>query len=105
LKEIASYAQGIGPTLVLVITRHSAARRTEPTPLVRDAPRAGPLLHPYTLRTEDPFRPPGFRRGSQPAAYGGAVGAYRAYFATGIDGVFTDQPDTGILAREDFVNR
>ncbi len=30
-------------------------------------------------------------------------GAFRAYFATGIDGVFTDHPDTGVLAREDFL--
>ncbi|NED22029.1 glycerophosphodiester phosphodiesterase, partial [Streptomyces sp. SID9913] len=105
LKEIASYAQGIGPTLDLVIPRDSAGRLTEPTTLVRDAHRAGLVLHPYTLRNENPFLPADFRKGSEPDAYGDVFGAYRAYFATGIDGVFTDQPDTGILAREDFVNR
>ncbi|MGW6292223.1 glycerophosphodiester phosphodiesterase [Streptomyces sp. NPDC055058] len=105
LKEIASYAQGIGPTLDLVIPRDAAGRLTEPTTLVRDAHRAGLVLHPYTLRNENPFLPADFRRGSEPDAYGDVFGAYRAYFATGIDGVFTDQPDTGILAREDFVNR
>ncbi|MFD8521987.1 glycerophosphodiester phosphodiesterase [Streptomyces capillispiralis] len=104
LKEIASYAQGIGPTLDLVIPRDAAGRLTEPTGLVRDAHRAGLILHPYTLRNENPFLPADFRRGTDPDAYGDVFGAYRAYFATGIDGVFTDQPDTGLLAREDFVN-
>ncbi|PNV35459.1 glycerophosphodiester phosphodiesterase [Streptomyces sp. DH-12] len=105
LKEIASYAQGIGPTLDLVVPRDGAGRLTEPTTLVRDAHRAGLIVHPYTLRNENPFLPAEFREGAGPDAYGDVFGAYRAYFATGIDGVFTDHPDTGLLAREDFVNR
>ncbi|NJP48929.1 glycerophosphodiester phosphodiesterase [Streptomyces sp. SBST2-5] len=102
LKEIASYAQGIGPTLDLIIPRDANGRLTEPTTLVRDAHRAGLILHPYTLRNENPFLPADFRKGTDPDAYGDVFGAYRTYFATGIDGVFTDQPDTGLLAREDF---
>jgi glycerophosphoryl diester phosphodiesterase len=105
LREIASYAQGIGPTLDLIIPKDSAGRLTEPTTLVRDAHRAGLILHPYTMRNENPFLPADFRKGSDPDAYGDAFGAFRTYFATGIDGVFTDNPDTGVLAREDFVNR
>ncbi|GAB2444948.1 glycerophosphodiester phosphodiesterase [Streptomyces incanus] len=104
LKEIASYAQGIGPTLDLVIPKDAAGNLTQPTTLVRDAHRAGLILHPYTMRNENPFLPADFRKGSDPDAYGDAFGAFRAYFATGIDGVFTDHPDTGLLAREDFVN-
>ncbi|MFF5252037.1 glycerophosphodiester phosphodiesterase [Streptomyces leeuwenhoekii] len=105
LREIASYAQGIGPTLDLVIPRDPAGRLKEPTTLVRDAHRAGLILHPYTLRNENPFLPADFRKGTDADAYGDVFGAYRAYFATGIDGIFTDHPDTGLLAREDFVNR
>ncbi|MFE5189085.1 glycerophosphodiester phosphodiesterase [Streptomyces sp. NPDC056628] len=105
LREIASYAQGIGPTLDLVIPKDAAGRLTTPTTLVRDAHRAGLLLHPYTMRNENPFLPAEFRKGTDPDAYGDVFGAYRAYFATGIDGVFTDNPDTGLLARQDFVNR
>ncbi|WP_200264269.1 glycerophosphodiester phosphodiesterase [Streptomyces sp. HSG2] len=105
LAEIASYARGIGPTLDLVIPRDSAGRLTRPTTLVRDAHRAGLILHPYTVRNENPFLPADFREGDAPDGYGDVFGAYRAYFATGIDGVFTDQPDTGVLAREDFANR
>ncbi|GAA4793765.1 glycerophosphodiester phosphodiesterase [Streptomyces ziwulingensis] len=104
LKEIATYAQGIGPDLSLIIPRDAAGRLTEPTTLVRDAHRAGLILHPYTLRNENPFLPADFRQGTDADAYGDVFGAYRAYFATGIDGIFTDQPDTGLLAREEFVN-
>lgn len=105
LREIASYAQGIGPTLDLVIPKDAAGRLTEPTTLVRDAHEVGLLLHPYTMRNENPFLPADFREGTDPDAYGDVFGAYRTYFATGIDGVFTDNPDTGLLAREDFATR
>ncbi|MEV5320607.1 glycerophosphodiester phosphodiesterase [Streptomyces sp. NPDC052687] len=104
LREIASYAQGIGPTLDLVIPKDKAGHLTQPTTLVADAHKVGLILHPYTLRNENPFLPADFRKGTDPDAYGDVFGAYRAYFATGIDGVFTDHPDTGLLAREEFVN-
>ncbi|AWW40527.1 MULTISPECIES: glycerophosphodiester phosphodiesterase [Streptomyces] len=104
LREIASYAQGIGPTLDLVIPKDAAGNLTRPTTLVADAHKVGLILHPYTLRNENPFLPANFRKGTDADAYGDVFGAYKAYFATGIDGVFTDQPDTGLLARADFVN-
>ncbi|MER7571977.1 glycerophosphodiester phosphodiesterase [Streptomyces sp. NPDC126514] len=104
LREIASYAQGIGPTLDLVIPRDASGRLTTPTTLVADAHKVGLVLHPWTLRNENPFLPADFRKGTDADAYGDVFGAYKAYFATGIDGVFTDHPDTGLLAREDFVN-
>ncbi|WP_406491665.1 glycerophosphodiester phosphodiesterase [Streptomyces sp. NBC_01604] len=104
LREIASYAQGIGPTLDLIIPKDAAGRLTQPTTLVKDAHKVGLVLHPWTLRNENPFLPADFRKGTDVHAYGDVFGAYKAYFATGIDGVFTDQPDTGVLAREDFVN-
>ncbi|MET9503013.1 glycerophosphodiester phosphodiesterase [Streptomyces sp. NPDC006622] len=104
LREIAGYAQGIGPTLDLVVPKDAAGNLATPTTLVKDAHAAGLILHPYTMRNENPFLPANFRKGTDPDAYGDVFGAYRAYFATGIDGVFTDQPDTGLLAREDFLN-
>jgi glycerophosphoryl diester phosphodiesterase len=104
LREIAGYAQGIGPTLDLVIPKDAAGKLTTPTTLVKDAHAVGLILHPYTMRNENPFLPAEFRKGSDPDAYGDAFGAFRTYFATGIDGVFTDNPDTAVLARADFVN-
>jgi len=104
LKEIAGYAQGIGPTLNLIIPRDADGRLTQPTTLVRDAHAAGLILHPYTMRNENPFLPAEYRKGADADGYGDVFGAYRTYFATGIDGVFTDNADTGVLAREDFRN-
>ncbi|WP_369239321.1 glycerophosphodiester phosphodiesterase [Streptomyces sp. R21] len=104
LKWIASYAQGIGPTLDLVIPKDANGALTTPTTLVADAHKAGLILHPYTMRNENTFLPANFRTGADPNAYGDVFGAFRTYFATGIDGVFSDNADTALLAREDFVN-
>ncbi|MFF6806523.1 glycerophosphodiester phosphodiesterase family protein [Streptomyces sp. NPDC012616] len=104
LRELAGYAQGIGPTLDLVIPKDADGRLTRPTTLVKDAHAVGLVLHPYTMRNENPFLPADFRKGSDADAYGDSFGAFRTYFATGIDGVFTDNPDTALLARADFVN-
>jgi glycerophosphoryl diester phosphodiesterase len=98
LDWIAGFAQGIGPLLDLIIPKDADGRLTEPTTLVRDAHARGLVLHPYTLRNENTFLPADFRRGTDPNAYGDVFGAYEAYFATGIDGIFTDNPDTGLLA-------
>ncbi|MFC9034914.1 glycerophosphodiester phosphodiesterase [Streptomyces arboris] len=105
LKWIASYAQGIGPTLDLVIPKDAAGRLTTPTTLVKDAHARGLLLHPYTLRNENSFLPADFRRGTDPNAFGDVFGAAAAYFATGIDGIFSDHPDTALLAAADFKRR
>ncbi|MFD5872268.1 glycerophosphodiester phosphodiesterase [Streptomyces sp. NPDC060322] len=102
LKWIASFAQGIGPTLDLVVPRDAAGRLTTPTTLVADAHARGLVLHPYTLRNENAFLPAEFRRGTDPNAYGDAFGALRVYFEAGIDGIFSDNPDTALLAAADF---
>lgn len=105
LKWIASFAQGIGPTLDLVIPKDGQGRLTTPTTLVADAHARGLVLHPYTMRNENTFLPADFRRGTDPNAYGDAFGAFQAYFATGIDGIFSDNPDTALLAAADSAAR
>ncbi|GHI84450.1 glycerophosphodiester phosphodiesterase [Streptomyces xanthophaeus] len=102
LKWIAGFAQGIGPTLDLVIPRDAQGRLGTPTTLVKDAHARGLLLHPYTARNENSFLPAEYRKGTDPAAYGDAFAALRTYFEQGIDGIFTDNPDTGLLAAEAF---
>ncbi|MCY0919673.1 glycerophosphodiester phosphodiesterase [Streptomyces sp. H27-G5] len=102
LKWIAGFAQGIGPTLDLIVPRTADGRLGTPTTLVRDAHVRGLVLHPYTARNENTFLPAEYRKGTDPADYGDAFGAFRRYFELGIDGIFTDNPDTGLLAAEDF---
>ncbi|WP_317442329.1 glycerophosphodiester phosphodiesterase [Streptomyces collinus] len=103
LREIAGYARGIGPTLDLVIPKNADGTLASPTTLVADAHKVGLILHPYTMRNENPFLPAEYRKGAAADGYGDAFGAFRTYFATGIDGVFTDNADTGVLARADFL--
>ncbi|MEU6081269.1 glycerophosphodiester phosphodiesterase [Streptomyces sp. NPDC047108] len=105
LRWIAGFAQGIGPWLNLVIPVDANGKLGTPTTLVRDAHRAGLILHPYTMRNENQFLPADFRRGTDPNAYGDAFGAFRTYFETGIDGIFSDNPDTALLARDDFLRK
>ncbi|ATL86657.1 glycerophosphodiester phosphodiesterase [Streptomyces malaysiensis subsp. malaysiensis] len=102
LKWIASYAQGIGPDLSVIIPRTADGKLGTPTSVVKDAHAAGLILHPYTMRNENTFLPADFRRGTDPNAYGDAFGAFKAYFATGIDGIFSDNADTALLAAADF---
>ncbi|MEU3919102.1 glycerophosphodiester phosphodiesterase [Streptomyces sp. NPDC029004] len=102
LQWIASYAQGIGPTLDLIIPKDATGKLGSPTTLVADAHAEGLVLHPYTMRNENAFLPADFRRGTDPNAYGDAFGAFKIYFETGIDGIFTDNADTGLLAAADF---
>ncbi|MET7850104.1 glycerophosphodiester phosphodiesterase [Streptomyces avermitilis] len=103
LEWIASYAQGIGPTLDLVIPKDASGNLTTPTTLVADAHEAGLILHPYTMRNENTFLPTNFKKGTDANAYGDVFGAFKAYFGTGIDGVFSDNADTALLARADFL--
>lgn len=102
LKWIAGFAQGIGPTLDLIVPRTAEGRLGTPTTLVRDAHARGLVLHPYTARNENTFLPAEYRKGTDPAAYGEAFGAFKRYFELGIDAIFTDNPDTGLLAAEAF---
>ncbi|MFJ4342036.1 glycerophosphodiester phosphodiesterase [Streptomyces sp. NPDC088915] len=105
LRWISSYAKGIGPTLDLVVPRDADGRLGAPTTLVRDAHAAGLVLHPYTHRNENAFLPAEFRRGTDPNAYGDSFGALRKYLETGIDGIFSDNPDTALLAAADLTTR
>ncbi|MBL1096491.1 glycerophosphodiester phosphodiesterase [Streptomyces coffeae] len=105
LKWIAGFAQGIGPDLSVIIPRTADGKLGTPTSVVKDAHAAGLFLHPYTMRNENSFLPADFRRGTDPNAYGDAFGAFKVYFDTGIDGIFSDNADTALLARADFLEK
>ncbi len=99
LARVARYADGVGPEKSQVIPRLPDGRLGTPSALVRDAHDAGLLVHPYTFRAENTFLPADYRVGSVPSDYGRAVDEQLAFLAAGVDGVFTDNPDVGVLAR------
>jgi glycerophosphoryl diester phosphodiesterase len=102
LRGIATYADGVGPDKDLVIPRRTDGTLGSPTAFVDDAHRAGLLVHPYTFRNENTFLPPALREGAAPDDYGRALAEHAAFWDAGIDGMFTDNPDTGVVSRELF---
>jgi glycerophosphoryl diester phosphodiesterase len=106
LAEIATYADGIGPNKNLIVPRDAQNRLTSPTTLVRDAHRAGLVLHPWTFRRENTFLPEDFRQGN-PASpfYLQATGDFpaelRLFYKLGVDGLFSDNPDVAVAVRHE----
>ena len=102
LKEIRTYASGIGPSKDYVIPRDATGRSLPPTGLVANAHAVGLLVHPYTFRNENQFLPLELRIGTDPNAYGKALDEYLMFYAAGVDGLFSDNSDTAVLARSLF---
>lgn len=90
LKEIASYADGIGPDRRLVVPAGPDGRLLPPTDLVTRAHAAGLVVHVWTLRNEGVFLSPSYN--GDPAA------EYRQFRNLGVDGLFTDFADTAAAA-------
>lgn len=95
LERIATWADAVGVHKDLVLPRHPGA----PSSLVADAHAAGLLVHVWTMRNENAFLPAGYRRGESPSAPGDCVEETIAFLDAGVDGLFTDQPDTTLEAR------
>ena len=112
LAEIKTYADGVGPWKPYILGGKQADRngdgkaddlngddavderdRTvgEPTSVVADAHAAGLFVHTWTFRSEPKRLLADFK--GDPAA------EYRAFYALGIDGLFSDFPDAAVKAR------
>ena len=100
LREVATYADGIGPCKDLVIPRNPDDSLAEPTSLTRDAHRAGLVVHPFTFRRENGQLPLEFRSSADLTEPGDLVGEIRTFLRVGIDGFFTDNPDLGVRAAD-----
>jgi len=101
LREIATYADVLGPDKTQIFPRDAQGRTGAPTGLVADAHAAGLTVVPYTVRAENQFLPAQYRSSDDPNAYGDVLAELRDLFAIGIDGVFIDQPDLGVIARKE----
>lgn len=90
LREVARYADGIGPSKHLVQPIGPDGALLSPTTLVEDARGAGLFVHVWTLRADHDY----LARG-----YGGDPGAEVLRFADlDVDGLFTDFPDLAVQA-------
>ena len=112
LKEIASYADGIGPWKPMVRSTKIVDANgdgkaddltgdgvvdgrdrvaTEPSDLVSNAHDNGLFVHAYTFRNEPRFLA---------STYGDAAAEVTTFLNLGVDGIFTDFPGTGDLVRD-----
>lgn len=97
LLEVATYADGIGPSKEMVIPRDASNNLAAPTSLVRNAHAAKLIVHPYTFRPENPFLPANLRQGNpaSPSDRGDMAAELEAFLRAGVDGFFTDDPAIG----------
>ncbi len=115
LAEIKTYADGIGPWKPYIVpvkwelnaagagvdkngdgkTDLTDAISQTATTLVADAHKAGLLVHPFTFRNEK--RRLTFDLGGDPA------NEYLQFFRLGVDGLFSDFPDTAVAARAKYL--
>ncbi|WP_208456916.1 glycerophosphodiester phosphodiesterase family protein [Lysobacter solisilvae (ex Woo and Kim 2020)] len=110
----ANYASGIGPWKVNLLPRAASPAKADADgdgnaqlatrnhglvhPLLAQALKAGLVVHPYTLRAEEPYlsqTPTGINQ----SVIAEAVQLY----GLGVQGFFIDQPDLGVAARELFL--
>ena len=112
LAEIKTYADGVGPWKPYILAGKQTDRNNdgkpddlngdgaaderdrtlaEPTSVVADAHAAGLFVHTWTFRSEPKRLMTDFK--GDPAA------EYKAFFALGIDGLFSDFPDAAVKAR------
>lgn len=104
LRQVASYAAGVGVHKDLVLPRNAGTGATgTASALVSDAHRAGLRITVWTLRSENRFLATNFRRGADPSAHGDAGAEATAFFEAGVDGVFSDQVDTTVRARREWL--
>lgn len=94
LAEVKTYADAIGPWKVYIVPTAGGGGGAifPPTDLIQRAHARKLLVHTWTFR-DDSF----------PTGYpGGPVDEYLNFYKLGIDGVFSDFPDTAFGAREIF---
>lgn len=88
IREIAKYADGVGPSMSLIVDRDSQPGALVISDLVELAHANGMQVHPYTFRLD---------AGQVPAYAGSFEQLLEIFlFEAGVDGVFTDFPDRAV---------
>lgn len=88
MRELAQYADGIGPEKGMIISYESTANNLQISSLVRDAHQAGLKVHPYTFRADD---------GQVPGYADDFEHLLEIFlFEANVDGLFTDFPDKAV---------
>jgi len=103
MRDIAAYANGVGPDKNSIMSLDPNGKLTDPTDLIRNAHNAGLVVHPYTFRPENTFLPPSLRSGADNTRnVNGSITEIQAFLRAGVDGFFTDDPAVGRQAVSTF---
>lgn len=101
LKQIATYANGVGPSKSYIFNSTDASKTTT---FIQDAHRLGLKVHPYTFRPENNFLVSELKCNNnlQERCESGTLTELQQFFEAGVDGVFTDDPALGRQALLQF---
>lgn len=99
LKNVAKYAQGIGPSKNYIVDQSGNL-----THFVQEAHAQNLKVHPYSLRPENKFLIKSLRCNNveKERCESGALKEYQLFFEAGVDGLFTDDPNLGRQAVNTF---
>jgi glycerophosphoryl diester phosphodiesterase len=103
LKGLKEFADWVSPWKPYIVPVDANGEWLAPTSFIDDAHAAGLKVVAYTFRNENQYLPPSLRSSADPNAYGDAFAEYAKFFGLGIDGVFSDNPDTAVAARDEFL--
>ena len=95
----AARVDAIGPDKSLVVPL-DGERLGTPTGLVARAHAAGLQVFVWTLRADNAFLPESLQTDGHPGELGRADAEVTAYLRAGVDGLFCDQPDVCVRARD-----
>ena len=106
LKEVATYANAIGPSKDMVIPLVNG-NLGAPTLLVTNAKAAGLAIHIYTLRPENAFLPTNLKKApvTDNTVRGDSIAEIQTFLQAGVDGFFTDDSAVGREAIRTFVKK
>ncbi|HEY1072917.1 glycerophosphodiester phosphodiesterase [Brevundimonas sp.] len=99
LRAVAVYADAIGVETGLILPRDATGRSLPATSLVSDAHAAGLKVVVWTFRAENAFLPLERRQGDALADHGDLSGYLHAFYALGVNAVFSDFPGVAVAAR------
>lgn len=106
LREIANYADGVGPEKHRYLIPRNELRELaleDASDFVALAHAAGLFVHAYTFRAENEFLPTPLRTSADPTALGMAADELAVFLQLGIDGFFTDHTDIGVKERNRYI--